>query len=395
MEPREPQTVFTPSETAAAGNLRPLLLPPALLPLLLLAFLLPASVAAQASPTLTVDDECTTLAYAPDGRIAYAVKHILTTRRLEIQRDDIWVLGTDGKRKRIVNGEKLVRGPAAFSYAIQSLRWAPDSTRLTVEMLTSRMINERGDTEEGVLALLIDDNGKEIRISGADSVIPEATNAAWLGDGVTVVYLAEAVKPKLLYSIQSVRPVAGRGGGLFADHVFAAVAWNAKQNSAVAVERDRSLSGPPRLVALDLLKETRSELAVLEGFLGGLSISPSGSKVAYFRDHGLLEIRDISAPNSVARVRIGYGSYQWEPDERRILVKRGLDRRSGDLAWVSLPRTVPVADKSVASSVPAAEVEPQSVLHGLTFRDFELSPDGRSLAVIQPGKRNLLVYRTQ
>src|SRR5947209_4511504 len=86
MESPEPQTVFTPSETAAAGNLRPLLL---LLPLLLLALLLPASVAAQTSPTLTVDDECTTLAYAPDGRIAYAVKHILTTRRLEIQRDDM------------------------------------------------------------------------------------------------------------------------------------------------------------------------------------------------------------------------------------------------------------------------------------------------------------------
>src|SRR5207245_1769021 len=103
-------------------------------------------------------------------------------------------------------------------------------------------------------------------------------------------------------------------------------------------------------------------LAVLEGFLGGLSISPSGSKVAYFRDHGLLEIRDISAPNSVARVRIGYGSYQWEPDERRILVKRGLDRRSGDLAWVSLPRTVPVADKSASNPVPVAEVEPQPVL---------------------------------
>jgi hypothetical protein len=32
------------------------------------------------------------------------------------------------------------------------------------------------------------------------------------------------------------------------------------------------------------------------------------------------------------------------------------------------------------------------VLHGLSFRDFELSPDGRFLAVIQPGKRNLLVY---
>src|SRR5712692_8301078 len=163
MEPREPQTVFTPSQTAAAGNLRPFVLLPALLPLLLLALLLPASVSAQTSPTLTVDDECTTLAYAPDGRIAYAVKHILTTRRLEIQRDDIWVLGTDGKRKRIVNGEKLVRGPAAFSYAIQSLRWAPHRTWVAVDMLPRTMAKDRGESEEGVLALLIDDNGKEIR----------------------------------------------------------------------------------------------------------------------------------------------------------------------------------------------------------------------------------------
>jgi hypothetical protein len=29
---------------------------------------------------------------------------------------------------------------------------------------------------------------------------------------------------------------------------------------------------------------------------------------------------------------------------------------------------------------------------GLTFRDFAISPDGRFLAVIIPGKRNLLVF---
>src|SRR6266849_9399022 len=141
-----------------------------------------------------------------------------------------------------------------------------DLTRLTVEMLTSEMIDPRGDTREGQLTLLLDDTGREIRIAGADSVIPEATNAAWLADGVTVVYLQEAVKPKLLYSIHTVRPVAGRGGALFADHVFAAAAWNAKQNIGVAIERERSLSGPPRLVALDLLKEMHRDLATLDGF---------------------------------------------------------------------------------------------------------------------------------
>src|SRR5712692_565193 len=245
---------------------------------------LAAGAVEQDAPTLNVDETCTAFAYAPDGRIAYSVRHILTTRQLEIQRDDIWLIGLDGKRRRIVNGEKLIqgasrsKGPAAFSYAIQSMRWSPEGTRLTVEMLTSEMIDPRGDTREGQLTLLLDDTGREIRIAGADSVIPEATNAAWLADGVTVVYLQEAVKPKLLYSIHTLRPVAGRGGALFADHVFAAAAWNAKQNIGVAIERERSLSGPPRLVALDLLKETHRELATLDGFQGGLSLSPSGSK---------------------------------------------------------------------------------------------------------------------
>jgi hypothetical protein len=31
-------------------------------------------------------------------------------------------------------------------------------------------------------------------------------------------------------------------------------------------------------------------------------------------------------------------------------------------------------------------------MHGLTFREFAISPDGRFLAVIVPGKRSLAVY---
>jgi len=358
---------------------------------------LAAGAVEQDAPTLNVDETCTAFAYAPDGRIAYSVRHILTTRQLEIQRDDIWLIGLDGKRRRIVNGEKLIqgasrsKGPAAFSYAIQSMRWSPEGTRLTVEMLTSEMIDPRGDTREGQLTLLLDDAGREIRIAGADSVIPYATNAAWLADGVTVVYLQEAVKPKLLYSIHTVRPVAGREGALFADHVFAAAAWNAKQNIGVAIERERSLSGPLRLVALDLLKETHRELATLDDFQGGLSLSPSGSKVAYFRDNEVLEIRELAAPERVARVRVAFGAYQWARDEQRILLKRGLERRSGDLAWLAVPSPDAAnAKPGSRSQVPEAELRP--VLHGLSFRDFELSPDGHFLAVIQPGKRNLLVY---
>jgi hypothetical protein len=34
----------------------------------------------------------------------------------------------------------------------------------------------------------------------------------------------------------------------------------------------------------------------------------------------------------------------------------------------------------------------KSVLHGLEFHDFEIAPDGRTLAVTDPGKRILKVY---
>ncbi len=359
-----------------------------LLPIALLA----APAFAQDTPTLKVNEDCSSFAYAPDGRIAYAVRHVFSTRRLEIQRDDIWVVAPDGKKKKIVNGEKLVRGAEAFSYAVTGLRWSPDGTRLTAQLITSQMIDQRGNTQEGTMVLLLDESGKEIKISGADSVIPGGLDGAWLGDGVTVAYLEEKVKPKLLYSIGSVRPVAGRGATLFADRAFAAVAWYPKQNSAVAVERDAMLSGAPRLVFLDLLKETARELATLDGFVGGLTISPSGAKVAYYHDADVLEIRDLASPDRIARVRIGYGTYAWTPDERRLLLKRGLERRSNDLVWIDLPPLQPQPASPSASAIPVAEPSPRPILHDLTFRDFEISPDGRSVAVTEPGKRNLLVY---
>ncbi len=64
----------------------PLLL---LLPFLLLALALPPSTLAQEAPTLTIDDVCMAAAYAPDGRIAYAARHVYKPKHFELERDDI------------------------------------------------------------------------------------------------------------------------------------------------------------------------------------------------------------------------------------------------------------------------------------------------------------------
>ena len=73
------------------------------------------------------------------------------------------------------------------------------------------------------------------------------------------------------------------------------------------------------------------------------------------------------------------------------MVKRSPERKSGDLVWVQLPELTTVKGGHT-DAVPVAQPEPMPILHGLTFRDFAISPNGSTLGVIPPGKRNLLLF---
>ena len=379
------------------------------IPFLLVTFFF-ADCRAQENPTFKIDEDISRFAFSGGGRIAFATRHLFSVKKIQLQRDDIWIAETDGKKRRILLGEKFVRGTGPFSYIVRGLRWSPDGSKIAAELGTSEMINDDGDTREGVMTLLLDDEGREIAIPGADSVIPGATNAAWMADGVSVVYLTEqpqanALAPAApaaaaerppsnpsaskLFAMNHLSPFAEGASALFPGHLFSVVAWNVKQDGCAAIERDAAASGLPRLVALDLARESSRVLGTLEGYAGGLSISPSGTKVAYWIDNEQLEVRDVNAPSHVARVRVAVGTLAWSGDEARVLVKRGPALRSGGLVWIALPPLTAVA----AGAAPAtAEIAPRSILHDLEFRQFDISPDGRFLGVVEPGKRNLLVY---
>ncbi len=385
------------------------------------------SLSAQTAPALTIDEEVTAFAFASDGRIAYAVRNVFGERKLQLQRDDIWVATMDGKKTRIVEGKKRFVGPTPFSYSIQSLHWSPDGSRLAVEMYISAMTGERGETKEGYATWLLDAVGKEIKIAQGPGIIEEAANSAWLADGVTVAFIHEAVQPKLLFDIRTIRAASAGGETPFPELTFSAVAWSispARGSAAVAVERNASLSGSIRLVWLDLQKKERRELAQLAGYIGQLSISPSGKFVAYFRDQETLEVREVARPERVGRVRVGFGAFAWAGEEDRILIKRGTfdtgprgsGRRSGSLAWLKLPpleappsavassapkdlsaasaRTVPAPPKTFPASaekvLPDAELQP--AMSGLLFQTFAISPDGRWLGVTAPGSRPFQVF---
>ncbi|HEV3374774.1 MAG TPA: hypothetical protein VG051_03665 [Candidatus Acidoferrum sp.] len=344
-------------------------------------------------PLQSIDEDITGFAYAPDGRISYSVRRLFKTKLYDLQRDDIWLQELNGKRHRLLAGEKFIRGNAPFTYTIGSYRWSPNGRLILAQLFTTSVVdNDTGKTEDAFMTLVLDDNGKEIHLGGLESVIKDSSNASWLLDNSTIIYLSEVVKPHVLSSFKYINIAAGPVGPAFGGRTFLDVEYIPRTNIAIAVERDRNLSGPPRLQRLDLLAQDDKELATLDGYEGGISISPSAKSVAFYIDKEVLEVRDLAAPNRVARVRIGLGSFQWSPDETRILLKRAIEKKSGDLVWIDLPPLSTVPPNSANQDIPVSQPIPTPILHGLTFRDFAISPDGRFLAVVAPGKRNLLVF---
>jgi len=340
-------------------------------------------------PLQSIDEEITAFAYAPDGRVVYSVYRHFKTKEYDLEHDDIWLQEANGKRRRLLEGQKYTRGNRPFSYIVNSFRWSPNGRMILAEFLTTTVVDDSGRAEDSFQTLLFDDSGREVHINKGDNVILDAASPFFLPDNATIAFLYEAVKPRMLFSLKSTRLDLGSLKSPQDGRTFREVAPIPGTISIVAVEQDHSMTGPNRLQRLDLFTDNDKELATLESYEGGLSVSPSGKKVAYFIDKEILEVRDLAALNHVARVRIGLGFFRWSPDEARILLKRAIEKKSGDLVWIDVPPTAPIPSNH---EIPVAQPTPIPLLHGLSFRDFSISPDGRSLAVIIPGKRNLLVF---
>ncbi len=75
-------------------------------------------------PLLNIDEDISAFAFAPDGRIVYSVRRQFHTKQYDLERDDIWLQETGGKRRRLLQGEKFLRGSTPFTYTIDSFRWS-------------------------------------------------------------------------------------------------------------------------------------------------------------------------------------------------------------------------------------------------------------------------------
>jgi dipeptidyl aminopeptidase/acylaminoacyl peptidase len=361
-----------------------------LLVLVLLAFWPPPAPAQiLEKPLINIDEDITAFSLGPDGRIAYAVNRGFKTKRYDLEHDDIWIQDPGGKRRRILIGEKFLRGNTPFTYEAHSFRWSPNGRRILAELFVAS-IDETGKTQDSSETIVLEENGKEVKGGGNERVIDNSYDPLWLQDNSTIVYLTEVLKPRILFSFRYLSLTGGPGGPVFEGRTFLDAVRVPGGNVAIAVEHDRNLTGPPRLQRLDLLAQDDRELATLDGYEGGLSLSPNGDKIAYYIDKEVLEIRSLTDLTQTARLRIGLGIFHWAPDETRIFLKRSVEKKSGDVVWFDVP---PLAAPSPTANQPPPVIQPTpiSIFRGLTFRDFAIFPDAR-IAVIAVGKRNLSVY---
>lgn len=358
----------------------------------------PSRLSAQDKPNAVIPEDCSTFAISPNNRIAFAVAHMKRVKKVYVERDDVSVADLGGKTKPIVERDKFMPVPPPVTYIVNGLAWSPDGRRLAMTMTTLTPENPLADVDEEEedyrrrhpeddddtqkkpslppagkkVVALIDDDGHEIKVSGSKTrFIEDASNGAWLADGQTAVYLTGPGP----YRIARVRPSDGQSSVLFEGHTFDTVVWDTPHNQAFAISQNLSLSGKLALLQLDLVHEGVREVARVPNYQGQLTLSSSGKKIGFFIDGDTIEVHDVANPTVYARVRTGPGKFEFGPDDERILLKRNPVDKSGTLVWVGL------ADNSF---VP--------ILHGLEFHDFEITPDGNNVIVMDPGKGELKVY---
>jgi WD40-like Beta Propeller Repeat len=352
------------------------------------------------------DQDVQAFAISQDNHVVYAVERMKRIKKLIVEHDDFWVGDVDGKKRKIIDGDKFSPVPFSpdeepsdpgdskhpplphqHSYQVDTLTWSPDSKRIVVKMDTSELAQPRGsivqqlDEQQTVrpntILYLMDADGREISISGSKTAtLSDAFNAAWLADGQTLVYLSKTTGG--LSQINAMRPADGKKRVLFDGFTFAAVAWDTKRNQAFAIEQNTRLVGPPKIMQLDLAAERVTELGSVEEYAGFLTVAPSAKKIAYFKDGDTLEVRDVVGRARPVVVRVAIGEFQWSRDEQHILLKRGQPTASNNLVWVGVYN---------------GAFEP--FFHGLEFHSFAIAPDGATVGVTEPGKRSLVMYRLE
>src|SRR4029077_4661670 len=176
----------------------------------LFAFSPPAAAQSLDKPTTIIDEDITAFAFAPDGRIVYSVRRMFRNKKYDMQRDYICIPDTRGHRQRIFQGEHFtVAGPITpvdtdrssdedldtkskkhkkdrsdkdkpltppFTYIVAGFDFSPNGRMVLVQLLTSTILTESDHQQDERMTLVLDESGREIKLSGDNAVIHDAAD---------------------------------------------------------------------------------------------------------------------------------------------------------------------------------------------------------------------------
>jgi hypothetical protein len=117
-----------------------------------------------------------------------------------------------GKKHKKTQEEKDRPITPPFTYIVEGFTFSPNGRMVLVQLLTSTIMDESSRQQDERMTLVLDESGREIKLSGDNAVIHDAKDATWLSDNQTIVYLSETVKPNLLFSYRYANVKTGPAG---------------------------------------------------------------------------------------------------------------------------------------------------------------------------------------
>jgi hypothetical protein len=118
---------------------------------------------AEVKQVAVFDQDVQAFSISQDNHVVYAVERMKRIKKLIVEHDDFWVGDVDGKKRKIIDGDKFTPVPFApdeepsdpgdakhpplphqHSYQVDTLTWSPDSKRIVVKMDTSELAQPRG-----------------------------------------------------------------------------------------------------------------------------------------------------------------------------------------------------------------------------------------------------------
>ena len=291
-----------------------------------------SSLGRASSPHITIDGECTAFAWAPDGRMVYATRHVFPKGKFDIQRDDLWLLSPDGAKLKIFDGQKYGRGSGTFSYTVTSLRWSPDSKRLTAALRTSQLASDRsGAVQEGRVLLLLDDDGHPIKMRKLISEIDGGLDGTWLAESGAMAYAtavsrtSPAALPCTCCARTRREAEIVRRTRILGYRLGCEGAMPPSPSSAAA---ETARPGLPRSTCS---RKVGAPWPRSTNYLRRSFAFPERRQSRVLRTIQTLEIREIAHPQQFAQVRVASGDIGWSSDGSHLLIKRGDPREAGDL----------------------------------------------------------------